>query len=68
MLGEFNEGRSKSYFCIAATVLGLEELKAVVDEAKDKSEGLDVKSKSKILRSILDEVAEKKNYCLKLRK
>ena len=68
MLNEFNGGRSKSYFCIVATVLNFEELRTAINEAKDKSEGLDVKSKSKILHSIIDQVAKKKKYCLKLRK
>jgi hypothetical protein len=68
MLQEFNEGRSKSYFCIAATVLELDELQAALEKARKKSEGLDIKKKSKVLHSILDEIAKEKNYLLKLRK
>jgi hypothetical protein len=68
MLKDFNEGRSKSYYCIAATVLEIEELKKALTYAKKESTGLDMKSKSKILHSILDDIAGKKNYCLKLRK
>ena len=68
MLKEFNEGRSKTYFCIAATVLEIEELKRVINQAKVKSKGLDVKTKSEILHSLIDEIAEKKNYNMKLRK
>ncbi|HCJ66041.1 MAG TPA: hypothetical protein DHV62_01615 [Elusimicrobia bacterium] len=68
MLKEFNEGRSKSYYCIAATVLEIEELKKALNEAKRNSLGLDIKDKSKIFHSILDKIAEHKKYCLKLRK
>lgn len=68
MLKDFNEGRSKSYYCISATVLELEELKEALAQAKKESDGLDVKKKSKILHSILDDIALKKNYYLKLRK
>ncbi|MCJ7444858.1 MAG: DUF3795 domain-containing protein [Methanotrichaceae archaeon] len=68
MLQEFNEGRSKSYYCIASTVLEIEELKEALDEAKKKSKGLDIKEKSKVLHSILDEFAAQKKYFLKLRK
>lgn len=68
MLKDFNEGRSKSYYCITATVLELEELKGALTKAKKGSDGLDVKKKSKILHSILDDIALKKNYYLKLRK
>jgi hypothetical protein len=68
MLGEFNDGRSKSYYCIAATVLKLEELENAIKTAKERSVGLDLKSKSKILHSILDQIASDKKYSLKLRK
>lgn len=68
MLKEFNEGRSKSYYCIVATVLEIDELKKAINEAKRNSLDLDIKGKSKIFHSILDEIAEQKKYCLKLRK
>lgn len=68
MLKDFNEGFSKSYYCIAATVLELEEFQEALIKAKKESEGLDIKKKSKILHSILDDIALKKKYCLKLRK
>ena len=68
MLQDFNEGRSKSYYCIAATVLDIEELKDVLKRAKKESDGLDIKGKSKVLHSILDNLTEKKGYYLKLRK
>jgi len=68
MLKDFNEGRSKSYYCIAATVLDIEELKEALPRAKKESDGLDIRGKSKVLHSILNDIALKKNYCLKLRK
>jgi len=39
-----------------------------LDRAKKESEGLKIKEKSKLLHSILDEIAAEKNYLLKLRK
>lgn len=68
MLDEFNEGRSKSYYCIAATVLEIEQLNESIRVARERSKGLDLKSKSKVLHSILDQIASENNYCLKLRK
>lgn len=68
MLREYNEGRSKSYYCIAATILEIEELKKALNGARKDSMGLDIKGKSKILHSVLDEIVVQKNYCLKLRK
>ncbi len=68
MLDEFNEGRSKSYYCIAATVLTIDELKDVLDRARQISGDLDIGGKSAIMHSLLGEVASKKGYLLKLRK
>ena len=42
--------------------------KKALTKAKKDSIGLEIKGKSKVLHSILDEIAEKMNYCLKLRK
>ena len=68
MLNNFNEGRSKSYYCIAATVMEIEELEIAIKRAKENTFGMDMKSKAKLLHKILDEIAEKKKYVLKLRK
>jgi hypothetical protein len=68
MLSEFNDGRSKTFYCIAATVLEIGELKSVLEEAREKSMGLDVKEKSEVMHSLLNKIAENKGYLLKLRK
>ena len=68
MLEDFNEGRSKSYYCIAATIMDSEELEKALSEAREKAIGLTLKAKSKILHLLLDGIAKKKNYHLKLRK
>lgn len=68
MLKEFNEGRSKCYYCIVATVLDIKELIDALTRAKRESDGLNIKIKSKVFHSISDDIAVKKDYCLKLRK
>ena len=68
MLQNFNEGRSKTYYCIASNVLEIEELENAISEAENQSEGLKIKEKAKVLHQILDKIAERKNYYLKLRK
>ena len=68
MLEQFNDGRSKSYYCIAATVMTINEIEQALEEAKQKSDGLDIKAKAKLLHSILDRIAEKRGYLLNLRK
>jgi len=68
MLKEFNEGRSKSFYCIAASILEIEELVDSIGRAQDESTILDQRGKSKVMHSILNTVAEKNGYSLKLRK
>lgn len=68
MLNQFNEGRSKSYYCIAATILEIDELKKIIPKAKELSEGMSIQDKSKVMHSLINSVAKDKNYNLKLRK
>ena len=68
MLQKFNEGRSKSYYCVAATVLEIAELKKALATGKQRSYGLDIKDKSRLLHAIIDDIARQKQYSLKLRK
>jgi hypothetical protein len=68
MLNEYNEGRSKNYYCIAATVMDIDELREALEEAAAKSKSLVIKDKSRIMHSILDRIAQKKGYRLSLRK
>jgi len=68
MLKEFNEGRSKTYYCIAATVLEIEDLEKSLAEARKQANGLEPKEKARILHAILDRRAEKRKILLKLRK
>jgi|SRR5665647_739072 len=68
ILTEFNEGRSKTFYCIAATVLEIGELEIVLENARAKSKGLDIRVKSEVMHSLLNEIAENKKYILKLRK
>lgn len=68
MLAEFNEGRSKSFYCIVATVMDVQEIAQVITQARDESIGKDIKGKSKTLHLITNKIAEERKYNLKLRK
>ncbi len=68
ILDEFDDGRSKSCYCIAATVMETGELKEVLYAARGRSQGEDRKDKAKIFHSLLDAVAARRGYFLKLRK
>jgi hypothetical protein len=68
MLAKFNEGRSKSYYCIVATVMDIQEVAEAIAQARNISAGADIKTKSKALHAILDKIAGDRKYVLKLRK
>ncbi len=68
MLDEFNEGRSKSFYCVAATVMDIQELKQALGQARREAKGMEIKDKAKTLHSILDGIASQRGYLLKLRK
>lgn len=68
MLRYFNEGRSKSYYCIAATIFDIPELETAIKQAKKDSDGFGIKERSKGLHTILNKIAGEKAYCLSLRK
>jgi hypothetical protein len=68
MLCEFNEGRSKSCYCIAATVIEIDELHDILSKARQQSKGIQPKEKAKIMHSMLELISNQKGYQLKLRK
>jgi hypothetical protein len=68
LLAEFNEGRSKSFYCIVATVMDIQEIAQAIAQARNESAGKDIKGKSKTLHLILDKIAEERKYNLRLRK
>jgi len=69
MLAEFNEGRSKTRFSIAATVLSVDELRSALEAARrETTGGMDLRQRSRLLRAHLDAAAEARSVTLRLRK
>ena len=67
MLKYFDDGRSKSFYCIAATLLSIKSLEKALEQAK-KAKTEDIKIRAKRLREILDKFALEEKVELKLRK
>ena len=70
MIENFNDGRSRSFFCKTATLLDLTRLRDSLDKATkkiktDKIKQNDVKNKAKILKAILNEFALKESIELR---
>jgi len=72
MLEEFNEGRSKSFYCLAATLLPIADIEVSLTAAKEEihNDGIDleaVKTKANILRKFLNSFAVGRGIELRLR-
>jgi len=65
MLTNYDDGRSKSYFCLAAALLPDECLQAAMKEVS--FEG-DIKSRTKMLKAVLQKYAEMEGFELSLKK
>jgi len=64
MLNNFNDGRSRSFFCKATALLDLTSLTSSLDKATqkiktDKIRQNDVKNKAQILKEVINEIALK---------
>ena len=71
MLKEFNEGRSKSYYCIASALLSIEALESAFQETQREVKAMmttEIKEKTKIMKKYLEEASKKEGVSLKLRK
>ncbi len=73
MLKNYNEGKSKSFFCIATALLPINSLKKALKESNQRIENEDInakvlKTKSKILKNSLIKLAAKNDMELKLRR
>ncbi len=73
MLREFDDGRSKSFYCIAATLLPMSDLENSLNKAKQKIEADkidfgDIKARSKILKEFLNESGARNEVDLRLRR
>ena len=73
MIKGFDDGMSRSFYCIATALLPITDLETSLNEAgqrigADAIRSDDVKTRSKILKGILNDFASKKGIELKLRK
>lgn len=68
LLANYNDGRRKSFFCIAVNLLELNEVKCVLEQLGRETElsGLMVKEKSVRAVALFQAIAQEKNVVLKL--
>ncbi len=73
MIADFDDGRSRSFYCIATALLSIKDLKDSLSQAQqktmeDKIDSKDVKTRAKNLRGFLNDFASREAIELKLRK
>lgn len=73
LLNDYDDGRSKSFYCIATTLLPIKKIEQALNETKKKivEESIkinDNKAKAKILKERLKNIAAREGIELKLRK
>ena len=69
LLLNFDDGRRKSFFCLAVNLLDLEDINAIADRLADERDPqAPLKEKSKAAVRLFEETAAKKGLSLKLRK
>ena len=72
LLANYNEGRSMSFYCLAAALMPPELINETTNELKEKLatnqlESTDMKAKAKALRGIIQSLAQESGLELKLR-
>ena len=73
LLNNYNDGRSKSFYCLAAALIPPELIDEAINELKGSLAGnqidsWDVKAKAKALKAIIQGLAQEHGIELKLRK
>jgi hypothetical protein len=70
LLLDYNDGRHKSFFCIAVNLLEIQDLNAVMEQISHETCGgnLSIKEKSAVAARLLQSVAEQRSVVLKLNK
>lgn len=70
LLGNYNDGRKKNFFCVAVNLSELEDLKSVMQETEAEKElcSLSIKERAAYMKKRLENIADERQMVLKLRK
>ncbi len=68
LLANHDDGRAKSFFCIACTLLPIDKLREVHEFAQDRNNNTALKERCKLLRDFLTKIADSLSVDLKLKK
>lgn len=70
LLENYNDGRKKMFFCLAVSLLELDDLQAVMEKVKiaEQEKDVSVKEKALYLTELFQKTASQKSVILKLRR
>lgn len=70
LLDNYNDGRKKSFFCLAVNLLELEDLRTIKRQVslEDEMDGLPIKERAACMKRMLEDKARERQIELKLRK
>ena len=68
LLNEYDIGHRDVFFCLAVNLLEVNDLNAVLNQANELTENMDLSDKSDLMKELLNDIAEKRNIVLKLRR
>ncbi len=68
LLENYNDGRKKTFFCLAVNLLELNDLRKVMGQIKEDAPELSVKEKAARMAGLFQEAAAQKGISIKLRK
>lgn len=69
LLDNYNDGRRKTFFCLAVNLLELNDFRTALNKIEENDlGGLSIKEKTTYVVKLFQEIADKKNIELKLRR
>jgi len=70
LIKNYNDGRKKSFYCMAVNLLNLADLKKIMEQIDEniKNQDIETKEKIKLIIDLFELTAKNKNIDLKLRK
>lgn len=70
LLAEFNDGRRKTFYCVAVNLLPLPQIEKIMEQIGNgaSAHSLPIKEKAATVVSLLEDAASKEGLVLKLRK
>ena len=69
LIDNYNEGRSKSFYCTSCQLIPLDKLREALEDAEiEMTKDIDIKEKAKLVRAAINNLADALQIDLKLRK